>query len=651
MNAKNATSKANSGNFAPERQRFLYKGNSRMATVIFAVLFLFLCVCTPEACPYCASPGNGVPDKWKHLPYGKVKIKGEIGRRIDLTISNNLANLDLDNLFLGPFRKKEANDGFIGTGMFLDAAVRFAAYSADPAVVALKDRIVDLLLKNQQDDGYIGFFNPAHRLWYAWDVHEMVYIISGLVSDYNFFGQQRSLDAAVKTADYILSHWGGRPADFPDFYLLGIDKAMLSLYQLTGEERFREFGENKKPLTWAPGIEKGRTARMSGHIFAYMAINEAQLDMYRMTADKRLAKATSDAMDFLTAHDGLSIIGGAGQEESWTDDQDGEGDHAETCATAYMIRIYDNLLRLHGQSFYGDLMERSIYNALFAAQSPDGCKIRYYTPFEGERTYFDNATYCCPNNFRRIVSELPLMIYYTKPEGGIAVNLFAASSANADFADGTKVDIEQITDYPNSGNVVINLKLDKSRAFPLALRIPGYAKDVSVKVNGKPAEGKITAGEFFVIDRTWKAGDRVELGIPMEFRLVAGRKRQSGRVAVMRGPLAYSLSRVANPSVDPGRNKSFQGLGKITLDPASLSLSSDSTVRSNGTACTAKAWRAGFGSNSGKHDYELRLTEFADPEGIVTYFRIPEYSRAGVVEDELTEKLPGRPEFSNFDVR
>ena len=64
------------------------------------------------------------------------------------------------------------------------------------------------------------------------------------------------------------------------------------------------------------------------------------------------------------------------------------------------------------------------------------------------------------------------MIYYTKPEGGIAVNLYIASSAHTGFDDGTKVDIEQITDYPNSGTVVINLKPNKSSAFPLALRRP-----------------------------------------------------------------------------------------------------------------------------------------------------------------------------------
>ncbi|MDR3260538.1 MAG: glycoside hydrolase family 127 protein, partial [Tannerella sp.] len=572
-------------------------------------------------------------DKWNHIPYGDVKLSGEIGRRIDITINNNIKKLDLGTNFLGPFAAKQSNGGFIGVGMFLDAAVRFAAYSGDEELVSIKNRIISHLTGNQSDDGYIGYFVKEKRLWTAWDIHEMSYIITGLLSDYEFFGQKESLDAAVRAADYILSGWGGRPSSFSDFYLLGIDKVMVSLYKITGEERFSEFGQNKKPLTYAPGIVQGRTEQMTGHIFAHLAVNEAQLNMYRMTSDEQFTKPAHEVMSFLCNHDGLSVIGGAGQEETWTDDQDGEGDHAETCATAYMIRIYDNLLRLYGQSFYGDMMERSIHNALFAAQSPDGRKIRYYTPFEGERRYFDNDFYCCPNNYRRIVSELPLMIYYTKPEGGIAVNLYTESSAKTSFSDGVTVDIEQKTDYPNSGLVDITLKPSKQKSFPLILRIPRWAQNSTVKVNGVEVKGKVVAGEFFVIDRKWKSADRVTLDMPMKFRLVSGRKRQSGRVAIMKGPMVYCFSRAANPKVN--NTAGVSNIGKITIDPASLKETADSASRKTGTACLTGAWKTGFSSNSGKYDYELKLTEFTDPDGIVTYFRLPAYTNLGVVDDEL----------------
>jgi DUF1680 family protein len=624
-----------------------------MKTFVYIVwLLLCLIIFQPaNACPHCAHAcihDLAVKDQWEAVQYGNVKVGGEIGRRIDLTIQNNMKKLDLDKDIRIPFQTKDGSSGgFIGAGMLLDAAVRLAAYSGDKEMIAYKDRLIRILTDNQLNNGYIGYFPENRRLWKAWDIHEMSYIITGLVSDYTCFGQKRSLETALKIADYMLAGWNGKPADFPDFHLLGIDKAMLSLYQLTGEERFHEFEESKRPLVWRPGIDKGRTDKMYGHIFAYLAVNEAQLNKYRLTADERLKEATQDAMDFMTAHDGLSIIGGAGQEESWADDQDGEGDHAETCSTAYQMRVWDNLLRLEGLSFYGDLIERSMYNVLFAAQSLDGEQIRYYTPFEGERQYFNSKYFCCPNNFRRIISELPRMIYYTKPEGGIAVNLYTASSAKLPFSDKTQVDIEQRTDYPNSGNIQLNLKLSKPKTFPLVLRIPAWVQNASVTINGTAVDGKIVAGAFLTLNRTWKTGDRVELRFPMEFRLVEGRKRQSGRVAVMRGPLVYCLSHVANPTieslktgfqVDGNNHPSIAGIGKLTLDPTSLTLVADSTIRKNGTACMVGAWANGFTSKTGKHHYELKLTEFADPEGIVTYFRLPVGAENRIVEDELIKK-------------
>ena len=34
------------------------------------------------------------------------------------------------------------------------------------------------------------------------------------------------------------------------------------------------------------------------------------------------------------------------------------------------------------------------------------------------RIYFDKDSYCCPGNWRRIVAELPAMIYYRSADGG-----------------------------------------------------------------------------------------------------------------------------------------------------------------------------------------------------------------------------------------
>ena len=200
--------------------------------------------------------------------------------------------------------------------------------------------------------------------------------------------------------------------------------------------------------------------------------------------------------------------------------------------TAYLIRWFDSLMRLEGDLRYGDLMERTIYNALFAAQDPAGRRLRYFTPFEGPRTYFDNDGFCCPGNYRRIVAELPEMVYYRTQDGGIAVNLFTESKKTIELGGGRNVTIQQQTDYPTSGLVKITVTPSEAMEFPLRLRIPRWCPKATLTINGE-APREVSPGEkFHEIRRTWKPSDTVTLDMPMPWRLVRGRKLQEGRVGL-----------------------------------------------------------------------------------------------------------------------
>jgi DUF1680 family protein len=382
--------------------------------------------------------------------------------------------------------------------------------------------------------------------------------------------------------------------------------------------------------SWDLGIVIGRRTLIEGHVYAYLTRCLAQLELYRRQPDPKLLVPTRRAVHFLNAQDGMSITGGAGQWEIWTDDQDGRKGLGETCATAYELRVYDSLLRLEGKSRYGDLMERIIYNTLFGAQSSDGRKIRYYTPLEGDREYFPIDAYCCPCNFRRIIAELPAMVYYQSP-AGLAINLYTPSETTVKLAGGISLKVRQETDYPTSGHVVIHVDPSQPAQFSLRLRIPRWCKTAAVAINGQPCGKPVAAGEFLTLDRHWKAGDQATLELPMTWRLVLGRKRQSGRAAVMRGPVVFCLN--------PAQNKTLQkqdaaDLGtNLVLDPNSLKDSSGGdVVRPGGVACQVNAWydtmEIGIPTN-----IALRLTEFPDPEGKMVYFRLPDLRVAA--PDEL----------------
>ena len=566
------------------------------------------------------------------LDLREVKVGGEIGRRIAITVTNNLLKLDVDSDFLRPFTAAPRTGEFIGLGMMLDSTVKFAAHTGDPRVVALKKHLVAKIIAAQGADGYIGTFEPTKRIRTIWDVHEMGYLIWALLEDHRYFGEAPSLAAARKAADYLIKNWSVLPPDWgrnaevaPHVAFTGIERTMLALHRATGEPSYLRFVTQTRALPeWDLGIVVGRRPGIEGHIYAYMSRCLAQLELHRLQPSASLLRPTQRALDFMTHQDGAVLTGSAGQCEIWNDDQDSRGDVGESCALAYQLRVYDSLLRLNADPRMGDLMERTIYNALFASQSPDGRRLRYFAPLEGHRVYWKTDTYCCPCNFRRIIAELPSFVFYRAADG-IAVNLYAPAQATLN-----SVTVRQETDYPNSGRVRLSIAPAQPSTFSLRLRIPAWATKASVTVNGQPSQATPKPGSFLELRREWKAGDQVELDLPMEWRLVKGRQRQAGRVAVMRGPQVFCL----NPAQNPALSK-LDGteLGYLALNPASLGEPvPNSTVRPDGLACRIQMWKPGFGLGQ-KADYELTLTEFPEPDCKATYFRLRDYGVA--TNDEL----------------
>jgi len=583
-------------------------------------------------------------DKFIPIKAGQVKVGGEIGRRIDITIQNNLLAFDIEKAFLLPFREKNSHSGnsglnrYIGLGKLIDAVVHFAAYTNDEKIIAVKEHLIDETIKTQLSDGYIGIFQPEERIKAYWDVHEMVYIIYGLVSDDQEFGNKSSLQAAEKLADYIIKNRPVEPV-LHKTIKLNLERAFIALYRATDRRQYLNY--------CADGIDgtglRNWHQTIKGHAYTFMNLCMAQLDLYRIEPDEKLLNQSRRVIDFITSNDGLLISGTVSCAEGWHSDQEGSGRIGETCSTAYLIYLLSHLLRIEGDPLYGDIMERAIYNSLFAAQSPDGRHLRYFCPFEGKREYFETRwqgskqlmtrisedTYCCPNNFRRIISRLPSMIYYLS-DGGMAINLYTPSSATIKLKDDLSLQIRQETDYPNSGKVLIHLEPSRPAEFPLYLRIPRWCENAQVAVNGQILEQSISGGSFFTIERQFKAGDRVELLMLMKWRFIKGRKNQAGLVALMHGPLLFCL----NPVRNGARQKT--DLQAVKIEPSSLAGPvKDEMVRPNGLACYVRAWSDDRPSTE-PADIRLMLTEFADPGGEAVYF----HASYSAVDDELIQQKP-----------
>lgn len=583
-----------------------------------------------------AVAGEPVP-VWQSPHPGNVQVGGEIGRRIRMTVEENILKLDLERDFLQPFRLRNKTDGYIGLGKLLDSVVRLAAYTQDSRLITLKDQIVEELSRLQEPDGYIGIMEPASRMWKLWDIHEMSYLVYALASDHHFFQSKKSLNCAQRLADYIINNWEAHPDNKPGggsitvyMAVTGLENAFLLLAEETNHSRYRDFVVNFRKLPdWDARIVVGRHGVIEGHIYAYLCRCIAQLRLAGEQNNERLYRASRQALDFLLNREGLVITGQCGDHECWHDTQSGTINLGETCATAYFIRWLDELLRREHKSLYGDLMERAIYNGLFAAQSPDGRFIRYYTPFDGPRSYFPADTYCCPNNYRRIIAELPEFIAYRTPNG-VAINLYTESRVKLQLPSGQELTIVQATQYPSDGVINIALEFARQEAFELLLRIPSFVNKVTIRLPDGDQIMEVEGGQWAVLNRSWKPGESIVLNIPLNLLFVRGRRAQAGRVAVMYGPLVFCVNPKSHPDL-----KDID-LRLVTIDPQTLrGPFPDDSVRPGGLRCEVKAWAPGAWYPHAQPAYTLNLTEFADPQGEAIYFHVPNPYDARFVDDEL----------------
>ncbi|MGN6552441.1 MAG: hypothetical protein ACTHLW_01735 [Verrucomicrobiota bacterium] len=138
------------------------------------------------------------------------------------------------------------------------------------------------------------------------------------------------------------------------------------------------------------------------------------------------------------------------------------------------------------------------------------------------------------------------------------MNLFVGGTVDVGDVAGTQVKLVQTTDYPWNGKVALELKPAKPARFALHVRVPNRQTSelytntpavsglVSLAINGKRVKPTIENG-YAVLDRTWKAGDKVEWEVPLKIQRVEADNHiaaDRGRVALRYGPLVYNLESV-----------------------------------------------------------------------------------------------------------
>jgi DUF1680 family protein len=232
--------------------------------------------------------------------------------------------------------------------------------------------------------------------------------------------------------------------------------------------------------------------------------------------------------------------------------------YCESCSSCGEIFFQWKMNLAYHDARYVDLYEETLYNALLGSIDLEGRNFYYTNPLDANalRTSWHTCP-CCVGNISRTLLMLPTWMY-SKGTDGIYVNLFIGSTVTVEDVAGTDVQLVQVTDYPWNGKVSITVSPKAQKNFSLRIRVPdrsvsglySSAPDssgiTSLSVNGALVRPAIEKG-YAVVTRSWKAGDRVDLVLPLKVQRIRASEKiaaDQGRVALKYGPLLYNIEKV-----------------------------------------------------------------------------------------------------------
>ncbi|HMS54912.1 MAG TPA: glycoside hydrolase family 127 protein [Fimbriimonadaceae bacterium] len=465
----------------------------------------------------------------------------------------------------------------------IEGAAYTLSVNRDPKLEAYVDSLIAKIQAAQEPDGYLyttRTINPAAPHPWAgkerWeleqhDSHELYnlgHMIEAAVAYYQATKKRPFLDVAIKSADLLVRTFGpGKKRIWAGHQV--IEMALVRLFRETQKREYLNLakffldcrgGSGEYWQAHKPVIEQKEAV---GHAVRATYMYSGMADVAALTGDK----------DYLSAIDTIwnDVVGrkyyvtggigatGAGEAFGKAYELPNMSAYCETCAQVGNDLWNHRMYLLHGDAKYVDVFERTLYNGLISGVSLDGKGFFYPNPLESIGQHARSPWFgvaCCPGNVTRFMASLP-GYFYAQSANNLFVNLFGSGRAQIRLDSGQQVEILQETEFPWDGRVRITVNPTKSGKFAINVRIPGWARNEAVpsdlfhfadnvpafqvKVGGKPVSSSMKKG-YFVIDRTWKAGDQIELDLPVAIRRIISNEKvlaNKGRVAIQRGPFVY----------------------------------------------------------------------------------------------------------------
>jgi DUF1680 family protein len=427
-------------------------------------------------------------------------------------------------------------------GHFLSACALMYASAGDERFKTKADAIVAELAKVQQalaakgfDAGYLSAFpeeffdrvDKRERVWAPYyTIHKMM---AGLLDMYLLCDNKQALDVLVKQADWVkfrvdrLSDEQQQAALQTEFG--GMEEVLTNLYAVTGNPEYLRVARKFDHKRIFDPLARGEDPLNGLHANTQIPKAIGAARDYELTGEKRYHDVASFFWERVAKHRSY-VIGGNSDGESFfppeTFSKHLGPASTETCNTYNMLKLTRHLFEWEPTVEKMDFYERGLYNHILASQDPATGGFCYYVPLRpgAFKTFSspEESFWCCVGTGMENHAKYPDTIYFHDDQS-LYVNLFIASELKWREKGLT---VRQETKFPEEDTTRLSIKADKAVKLALKIRYPSWAQSgMTLTVNGKKENINDKPGVYVTIEREWKNGDTVEIGLPMSLRMEA----------------------------------------------------------------------------------------------------------------------------------
>jgi uncharacterized protein len=444
-------------------------------------------------------------------------------------------------------------------GHYLSACSLMYASTGDARFRERVDKIVagmaecqSALATNSSHPGYLSAFpesfidrvenrKPVWAPWYT--LHK---IMAGLLDSYQQCSNAQALEVLTNMADWVKSRVDKLPVEKMqaslDTEFGGMNEVLANLYAVTGNPdhlRMAEaFNQHKilDPLARAEDKLDGLHANTQIPKMIGMA------RQYELTGDPRDEDIAKFFWERVALHRSY-VIGGDSDREHFFPvtafPRHLSAETAETCNTYNMLKLTRHVFEWSPDAATMDFYERALYNHILASQDPDNAMFVYLMSLKPGhfKTYStpEDSFWCCVGTGMENHAKYGDTIYFYNGQT-LFVNLFIASELS--WPD-KKLTVRQETQFPESDQSHLTFQAKSPVRLAVKVRWPAWAEKISIRVNGRKQKISGTPESYVSIDREWRAGDRLDVELPMRLHLEP-LPDTTNTVAVLYGPLVLA---------------------------------------------------------------------------------------------------------------